>query len=129
MIATGTAAWYSDKGTPTANWWSTTNFWNYVSGSAPMTTGGIYGSKVTGSVANVQPGDIIQVKVKDPKTLLWNWGHTYEVYRVTAAAGSNTPYTVYICGHTANRQNVTLASAYGTDLTKIRSINIWGIYY
>lgn len=79
---------------------------------------GIFGSSTQGSVANAEPGDIVQIK--DSSGV---WYHTYVVYSVNGTYGSRTPSNIWICAHTTNRRNVQL-STLGIALADMRLVKI-----
>lgn len=79
---------------------------------------GVFGSITTGSVANTEKGDIIQIKNSSG-----TWYHTYIVDYVSGTYGSRTSSNIWVCAHTTNR-NHTQLSTLGIAVSNMRLIKI-----
>ena len=107
-------------------WTSIKSFSEYVK-AGNSTKPGLYG-KVgeTGEIANCYAGDALQLCYSAKKE---DYYHTYLIVKATYTNGVRTNDDLWVCAHTANRNNELLSEVVGDSQATLRAVAISGSYW
>ena len=124
MVDTGSRLWYntSTHDDCTNSWVNCASFATYISNGG-STVEGPSGTINTNNLSYAKVGDTIQIYNGS------SWYHTYIVNAVTGTSGSRTNSNIWVCAHTANRNNQRLDTIIGNSQNNTRNIRIGYAYY
>lgn len=124
MIADGDREWWATSTGTSPVWENVNNFAAYIAsgGSGKLGPYGAVGTK--GYTANGYAGDIIHL-YNEAKG---GWYHSMFITTATGSSGSRTAQNYFVCAHTSNRKNESLASILGSNYNDYRIIAITGSY-